>query len=750
MPDKRKLAGLLCGLAAAGLLSSCAPAQTLPAENGAEPAYTPVILASGLSAGRVSPEAMEPIAEKGFLALYADPDTGEFAVEDRRNGRLWHSNPPDRTEDAVATGAMRNRLSSQLLVNTIIEETKTVKSYNSFVSCTKRGGVAIELTADGFKTTYTFVKEGFSIPVYYTLLEDSLRAEIRAEEIREESEIRVLSVTLLPMMGAFGKSEEGFILLGNGSIIDFSNGKTDVAAYRAPIYGDDAVTVAVQRQTAVADVALPVFGLSARTHGLLAVCDKGAGQGYLNAAPAGLQTGYQSACAEFELRITQLVTVGSDDGNGREVTTLEKTDPTGQFSVRYFFLDEEETGLAAMADITAAYYRSQGVTPQEMPENAPLYLTVLGAVRYPSSVAGFRVNVTRTMTSYTQAVSMLQSMTDSGVSGVRMIYDGWSRSALSGKITAGFDPAGGLGSDREREALANALIAQDGILAFRADVTQYRQSGNGFSLKSDSIRDVLHRTVELPVYKRNTFLPDNTRSTGRMLRAKSSAQAFLRLSSALPDGAALSLGEYGSALSTDYGNGGMKRYAAQTLTAQTLTAAAKERLLIGDAPHAYALPALREAVNLPLGTADCPVVDRNVPFPALVLRQLMPCGSQPVNQSGNPTRDFLRYIAAGIAPHYEVSASPPEELKNTDKESFYGADFAALKAMIPAQYARWAALYARIRNAHIVSLTVSGGLTETVYDNGVTTWVNTTSEPLTVGDRQIPAEDFVVTGGSTS
>lgn len=753
MYNKRKYICLLCVLMAmVGIITSCSSTAVLPVLQATDPIRTPVFTADALVSERTVPYSMELVTEKGFLALYADKENGEFAVEDRRTGRLWYSNPVDRAEDTDASGANKNRLSSQLVVNTIVDETKTVKSYNSYVSCAKRDGITVELTEDGFKVIYTFVKEFFTIPVYYTLLEDSLHAEIRAEEILEEGEARILSITLLPMLGAEGKSEEGFILLGNGSggVIDFNNGKTErIPAYRAPIYGSDAVSVLVQQQNKTEETLLPVCGLSAGDHGMLAICDEGAGQGYLNASVAGLQTGYNTACFEFELRITQLVTVGSNDGNGREVITLEKTTPTGHFGVRYFFLNEEQTGVAGLADVTAAYFRTQGVMTQAVPEQAPLYLTVLGAVRYPSSVAGFRVDVTRTMTSYEQAADMLHSLREKQVAGVRMVYDGWSRSELEGKITVEYDPVTALGSDVQRDLLQKELASQGGSLIFKASTVQYLKSGNGYSTRSDSIRDVLRSVVEVPFYKRNTFMADSDRETSRMLCIGQSAQAFDRLVKDFPD-VSIATGDYGSTLYTDFGGESYKRHQAELLAAQTLKAASSQQTLIGDAPHAYALSALSEAINLSSTTTLYPLVDRAVPFTQLVLRQLMPCGSQPLNQSGNVTRDFLRCIAAGVAPHYEVSASSLEDLKNTDEMSYYGADFSTLEATIVAQYAQWEALYARIKDAHVVSYTDNNGVMKTMYDNGVYTLVNTTTESVTVDDTTVPAEDFVVKGGAGS
>ena len=744
---------LVCvGLTALLLCTSCDSSRILPSLTDIALPDSPVLTTETFSEERHVPESMDLISEKGFLALYANMETGETAVEDRRTGNLWYSNPVDREEDAEASGAMKNWLSSQLVVTTIEEASNTYKTNNSYVSCTKRGGVIAEKTKDGLKVTYNFVKEKYTIPVYYTLLGDSLRAEVAADEIREDGDVSILTIALLPTMGAQNKRAEGFILVSNGSggVIGFNNGKTEgVSAYRMPIYGDDTVTVQAQQLNKTEETLLPVLGLSASDRGLLAICDRGAGQGYLNASPAGLQTGYNTAGFEFELRITQLVTVGSDDGGGRDVTMLEKTKTRGRFGVRYFFLDASQVGLAGMADVTAAYYRTLGITIREQPKEAPVYLSVLGAIRYPSSVVGFPVDVTRVMTDYTQASEMLDYLVDQQVSGVRMLYDGWSRSQLEGKITTKYDSLGSLGSTKDLIVLQSALTAQGGGLALRASTVKYFKSGNGYSLRSDSIRDGLCRTVELPFYKRNTFFADNDRDTGRMLSIRQSAQAFDRLVSAVPQVGVL-IGEYGNTLYTDYGGDVYKRYQAETLAEKTLQAAAEKVSLYGDAPYAYTWASLAEAVNLPMTTTMYSVVDRAVPFVQMVLRQLMPCGSSAVNISGNMNRDFLRTIASGIAPHYEVSASFLEELKNTDAVSYYGADFDTLKKTIVEQYADWSDLYSLIIGAKMLSYAEpQTGVLKTTYDNGVYTVVNLNTSPITLDGERVPAEDFIIRGGTS-
>src|SRR5690606_16628957 len=65
---------------------------------------------------------MKGVAESELLRLLADEQSGAVAVVDKRNGRIWHSNPPERDTDTAAAGVNKDLLSAQL----------RIEYYNSF------------------------------------------------------------------------------------------------------------------------------------------------------------------------------------------------------------------------------------------------------------------------------------------------------------------------------------------------------------------------------------------------------------------------------------------------------------------------------------------------------------------------------------------------------------------------------------------------------------------------------------------
>jgi len=62
------------------------------------------------------PETMKMVAENDYLALYIDEGSTEVAVRDKKTGRVWYTNPPDRSEDPIAAAINKDKLNSQITV----------------------------------------------------------------------------------------------------------------------------------------------------------------------------------------------------------------------------------------------------------------------------------------------------------------------------------------------------------------------------------------------------------------------------------------------------------------------------------------------------------------------------------------------------------------------------------------------------------------------------------------------------------
>lgn len=60
---------------------------------------------------------MELAAENDTLKLYADMETAEVAIVDKRNGQITYSNPQDADDDAIASTTNKNYLKSQSILD---------------------------------------------------------------------------------------------------------------------------------------------------------------------------------------------------------------------------------------------------------------------------------------------------------------------------------------------------------------------------------------------------------------------------------------------------------------------------------------------------------------------------------------------------------------------------------------------------------------------------------------------------------
>lgn len=732
-------------------LCSCSSGSRQAVVEPADPLTAPILDVDGTYTPQTPPEGMELVAQDGFVAMFADMSTGLFAVEDMRSGTLWYSNPVDREEDEVAAGAIRNWLHSQLLVNDVILSSRTVRSKNNYTASTKEGGVSVEKIPNGIKVTYRFVDEGYTIPVRYELCGDGFRASIQADEILEEGTERILSVSLLPMFGAQNGEKDGFMLIGNGSgaVIEFDNGKTTNAApYRSPVYGQDESVVLEQKQNQQENSPLPVLGLQADKTGFLAICDQGAGQAYFNASVSGLQTQYSNAYYEFTLRSSQSVTIGDESSSdSRDVVTFDETPLQGNFGVRYFLQGEEEQGLAGMADVTRDYLQALGATG-EMPDQAPLYLSVLGAIRRPSSILGIRTDVTEALTTIEQAGEIVDDLMAGDVQNIRMILDGWSNSKLDGKITTGLDLTGKLGKVKDLQSLAERLAAAGGSLSLKAELVRYNKGGNGISLNGDAVYGINNDPVEVPVYRRNTFFPNEDQPTGRLLSMGRAVQMMGSLADVLQKrspATGLMLGSLSNTVYTDYQENGYRRGNASAAVVQALEELPSSLTVIGDGPNFYLLPEINEAVNIPSDATRWDLVDYAVPFYQMVLHGWMPYASRPINISGDPEDAFLYCIESGSALHYEVTYEAPENLKETMLETYYGADYSAWKDSILEQYRQAEALYEKTADAHMTGYEIiAPDVAKTTYENGVYTIVNRSDEDITVGEITVEAKSFYI------
>ncbi|REK74790.1 DUF5696 domain-containing protein [Paenibacillus paeoniae] len=123
---------------------------------------------------------MRVVAENEFLTLYFDTETTEVAVKDKKSDYVWQSNPPQREEDAIASGPNKAKLSSQLTL-AYYNAAGLMREYDSFTDSVREG----QFESD--------IKDGV-LSVHYTIGDMSLGIDVVPKRISvERMESKILS-----------------------------------------------------------------------------------------------------------------------------------------------------------------------------------------------------------------------------------------------------------------------------------------------------------------------------------------------------------------------------------------------------------------------------------------------------------------------------------------------------------------------------------------------------------------------------
>lgn len=700
-----------------------------------------------------APDGMIEVAENGRLVLYANTADASFAVADRLSGQLWYSNPPNAENDELAKGAMRRWLTSQLLVNDVLLDTNTTKTKNSTVSSYNDGGVSVKTVENGFRVTYNFTDEGYTIPIEYTLLDDSLRAEIDFDKIEEKGNEKILSIQLLPYFGAQSSDVDGYMLIGNGSgaVINFNNGKTqNISPYVTQVYGSDAAIVQDMVQSRTEDTALPLYGIQLHEGGaMLAVCERSAACAYTVSSVSGIQTGYNRSCFEFQLRASQNVTIGDTTStNYREVISYADDMPRGSIAVRYFFLSDSEDGLGGMAEVTRNYLKVNEGMGNSAVEHAPIYLSVLASLRRETSVLGFTVEKNEKLTTIGDALNIVNELNSADVGGIRLIYDGSSVSQLKKQLSSTYDLWNGIGDKKQLIELSENIRKTEGQLYLKLPTVFFSKNGNGYSAHKYGIRSLKGTPVEIPTYTRNTFYPDIDAAYSSVLKTEYAVDLFEKLADNIKSelsGIGLLADRYTSSPYTDYGENGLYRNQAEDMVINTLAQTGGDVPLAAEAPMMSAISYMSDVLSIPNTATDYTLVDYSVPFYQMVLHGSVSYGCRPINSDGDSLRAYLLCIAYGAAPHYELTAKNSGLLKKTNVESYYGSDYSYWKDTIIEQYKEYSGLWNKIGKAVIVDYQIiSEELLRTVYSNGCETLVNLSDSDATVDGIAVPANNFIL------
>lgn len=594
-------------------------------------------------------------------------------------------------------------------------------------------------------------KAVFNVNVVYSLEGNKLNVEIPLEKIEYKKEFPLISLQVLPFMGAGSWEETGSMLIpeGGGSLIYFNNGKIQQNLYYSNVYGWDFAT---KRTELVHETrsAYGVFGVIKDYGSFICTLEDGAAYGAITADIAGKTNGFNNVFVDYTILHREEVDV-ANRMKGR-MFFYEQQIPKETLKQSYIFIDSND--VCDMAQSYKAYLEDKygDSFAVRNDTDVPVAIEVLAAVDKVEQVVGIPVSKPLPLTTYEETVEMIKDIKDSGVDNLYVKLVGWMNEGVQQEMLNKVKLIGRLGSKKDFKNLIKYTNDSD-IRLYLDAVTQYEFRTNlfeGFYVYTDAACYANKMRAELTDFSTIYFGPDDTRDPYYLLRPSIISEMMENINkyAAKNDVYGVSYRDAGFHLSSDFKRKRLvTRQAALKMQLEEIESAKEDGLGImvnGGNDYIYGLADY--ITNMDLSGFDYTIIDEEVPFLYLALHGHMAYSGEALNITSNPEKELLKSVECGAGLSAVYMYEDAQSLQDTTYSQYFGAAYDSWKDRFNEIYARYSKELGHTFNQEISNWQrLSNYVTVTEYEDGTRAFVNygysdyTTSEGI-----KIPARDYVV------
>ena len=698
------------------------------------------------AAAAVQTDGMDMVGESKLLQLYADSKTGAFILYQKDTGAIWRSNPDTASDDSLGQGKKR-LLESQLEIRYYDAKSMSQERVSKIASVNKNG-LSAEKAENGIIFRYSFVSEGISIPIQYTLQEDHLQVSVLIDQIEETAENRLIDISLLPYFGAANTTEQGYFFVpdGSGSLIHFNNGKYNGSAYQQKVYGEDLI-VAQERLDYFSETAkFPVLGISKNSGSVLSVVQDGAAFAQVNAYVAGMKKNYNVAYFSFNYRPYDTVMLDSSSSRAKEVVVLsEKKAQCDAFTVDYYPLGTG-SGYSDMALKYKELLISEGSLTKtaEQHQDLPVYINSYGAVKKKGSFLWIPVDVMKPLTTYQDAAKMITDLKAAGIADIVFSYEGWTAGGMTGKMPVKGKYESVLGNKKDFQTLLQTAKENEITFLPGINLTDFYQSGNGYAKGSSTAKN-LNKSPSLQYrYSPFSLVKDLETAPYYLFSPRLYSevlQKFYKKYHLNTDG--ISLKALGYKLYSDSGKEGYDRGEILELVTDALNQAAESGSVLTTSANLYAACASDYISEVPVSSSGYDITDQSVPFYQIVMSGYKNYSISSVNLSYDTDVCLLKAMETGSSLTFDFNAQNFEDTAGTPIESVYNSNYNDWIGLAAEQSKILNDVYQKTGNHCIVG---HSSLAENVYctsfENGTSVAVNYSDQDFVFEGQNVPAKGY--------
>ncbi len=593
----------------------------------------------------------------------------------------------------------------------------------------------------------------FNLSLIYRLDGGDLVVEAPYSDIRYKADYPMTYVTLLPMFGAAGTADEGYMLIpeGGGSLINFNNGKLLQNSYYANLYGWDYATTRLELVSETRNT-FPVFGMAKNGSSFLCFMEGATSYGGIQADISGRINSYNWMCAKYNVLHYDQYNVSAK--TAQLVFMFEKEVPQDTIIHRYRFFDTD-----SYVELANSYGEYLAETYPEMAEAtasevSPVSVELIGAIDKTVVKFGLPLDSVFSTTTFDQAQEIIADMTGNGIRNLNVRYAGWANGGITQQVMTKVDVLKELGGKKALESLIaktkelNVPLYLDGVNAFAYD------SGvlEGFLAFTDAARYTTREQVALLPYDVVTYQTADWLDTFYLVRPDFAKENTTNLLNAVKDLNAdgVSFRDIGTFLSADYNpKDTTTREQVKAMNVQSLQeAVANGQNVMIRTGNDYALPYADIITDMDLVGNRYAIIDQSIPFYQIALHGVKDYTGEPINLAGDYLQEFLTCVEYGAGLNFTFMAEDSRVLQDTTHSGLFGSSYNAWAEDMAAMVTKYQADMEGLNQQRIVSHEkLSASLSVTGYEDGTKVYVNYGAEDCTENGVVVPARSYTVERG---
>lgn len=593
------------------------------------------------------------------------------------------------------------------------------------------------------------------IPLDYKLEGNQLAVAIDAKAMKVPPHLTVHTLQLLPYMGAAGQSQDGYLLVpdGSGGLIRWDSSSSGATPFRTPLYGRDGAIAQEEDMDHSEPARMPVFGLKQDQRALFAIIEQGGGIAGIQAETAGRTQSHSIVYSQFTITARdEMALTGNNKTNVFPVFPKERY--TGQIAQRYSFLYGGQADYSGMAAAYRSYLEEKaGLTRQglEPGTDIPFYASLVGSIPKPSAFLGVPYTAHAALTTFEEAKMVVGQLQGADVHNIKLRYEGWFNGGIRHSIPTSIKAAGNLGGKGGLDSLQKWL-AEQGVELF-PDVSFYNVYTGSWAFRAnrDAARYISGKPARQHAYNLATYQQGSALSyilspskLGGVVEPFIEAAKKQQLSG-------LSLADLGKELHGDYRNGRMVDRESAAVIVEAQVAALQSGLgsLMVAGGNIYTVPYAKHIVDAPAAGSGFNIITEQIPFYQMVLHGYVHYAGEPLNLAADQDGQLylLHLLEAGASPYVMWSAAPSALVKNTAFDRLYAIHYADWIGVASELYREANEVLRRVAGQLITSHRVlAPGVRTTAYESGLAITVNYNAWPVDVDGIVIPAQGYAIGG----